>query len=78
MPLLYLVPSAPVVKDVTAIDSESVQIEWYIPTDTNGIVSIYNISYAADDGSEKNLIVPFNGENVSQSLHDNSINVRII
>ena len=78
MPLLYLVPSAPVVKDVTAIDSESVQIEWYKPADTNGIVSIYNISYTADDGSEKSLIVPFNGENVSQSLHDNSINVHIM
>ena len=65
--IVYLVPSAPVVKDITAIDSESVQIEWYIPTDTNGILSIYTISYTVDNGPEKSLVVQFNGQNVSYS-----------
>ena len=48
-------------------------IEWYIPTDTNGILSGYTISYTVDDGSENNLTVPFNGQNVSWSLCDNAI-----
>ena len=63
--LYSLVPSAPVVKDITAIDSESVYIEWYMPTDTNGIVSVYTISYTVDDSPENTLIVAFNGQNVS-------------
>ena len=64
----FLVPSAPVVKDITAIDSESVHIEWYIPTDTNGILSFYTILYyTTESGSETNLIVPFIEQNVSHS-----------
>ena len=66
MPLLSLVPSAPVVNYMTAIDSESVLIEWYMPTNTNGILSIYTISYNTENGVERNLIIPFNGQNVSQ------------
>ena len=67
-PLYSLVPSAPVlVKDITAIDSESVYIEWYMPTDTNGIVSVYTISYTVDDSPENTLVVAFNGQNVSHS-----------
>ena len=53
------------VKDITAIDSESVHIEWYMPANTNGILSIYTISYDTENGPERNLIVPFNGRNVS-------------
>ena len=49
-----------------AIDSESVHIEWYMPTNTNGILSIYTIFYNAENGVERNLIVAFNGQNVSQ------------
>ena len=68
MPLyIHLVPSVPVVKDITAIDSESVQIEWHIPTNTNGILSIYTISYIVDNHPKRSLIVPFNGQNVSHT-----------
>ena len=66
-PLYSLVPSAPIVKDITAIDSESVYIEWNMPTDTNGIVSMYTISYIVDDTAENTMIVAFNGQNVSHS-----------
>ena len=38
-----------------------------MPTDTNGIISMYTISYIIDDGSEKSIIVTFNGENVSHT-----------
>ena len=60
-------PSAPVVKDITAIDSESVHIEWYMPANTNGILSIYTISYTIDDASKISVTVLFNGYNVSCS-----------
>ena len=63
-----LVSSAPVVKNITAIDSKSVHVEWFMPNETNGIVSIYTISYATEDGLEKSLIVHFDGQIVSQSL----------
>ena len=55
---------------MTAIDSESVHIEWYMPIVTNGILSIYTITYIVENGPEKNLIVSFNGQNVSHlQLH---------
>ena len=68
MLLLSLVPSAPVVKNITAIDSESVHIEWNIPTDTNGILSIYTISFTVDDGTVSSLEVPSKGQDVSHSF----------
>ena len=36
-----------------------------MPANTNGILSIYTISYDTENGPERNLIVPFNGQNVS-------------
>ena len=60
-----LVPTAPVVKGITAIDSESVHIEWNIPADTNGVLTIYTIYYIIENGPERSLIVPFNGQDVS-------------
>ena len=69
MQLFSLVPSAPVVKEITAIDSGSVRIEWYIPTETNGELTIYTISYTVENGPERSLIVLFNGHNVSQSYN---------
>ena len=60
-------PSAPVIKDVTTIDSESMHIEWYKPTYINGILSIYTIHYTIDGGPEMIVTVPFNGYNVSCS-----------
>ena len=73
MQLYSLVPSAPVVKNITAIDTESVQIEWYMPTDTNGMLSVYTISYTVENGSERNFIVPFNKQNVSHGYINNNI-----
>ena len=62
-----LVPTAPAVKGITAIDSESVHIEWNIPTNINGILTNYTISYTIENGSERNVTVPFNGQNVSNT-----------
>ena len=63
--ICYVVPTAPIAKDITAIDSESVRIEWNIPADTNGVITIYTIYYIIENGPERNLIVPFNGQDVS-------------
>ena len=73
--LFSLVPSAPVVKDITAIDSHSVHIQWYMPTNTNGILSTYTIYYTIDGGSETSVTVAFNGYNVSckYTIHYNTI-----
>ena len=73
--LFSLVPSAPVVKDITAIDSHSVHIQWYMPTNTNGILSTYTIYYTIDGGSEISVTVAFNGYNVSCkcTIHDNTM-----
>ena len=60
-----LVPTAPVIKNITAIDSESVRIEWNVPTEINGILTTYTISYTIESGSGRSIIVPFNGQNVS-------------
>ena len=65
--LFLVVPSAPVVKDITAIDSGSVRIEWNMPTDANGELTIYTITYTIENGPGRRLIVPFNGKNVSYS-----------
>ena len=67
--MISVVPSAPIVKDITAIDSGSVHIEWYIPKDTNGKLTMYTISYTVENGPERSLIVLFNGQNVSQSYN---------
>jgi len=65
MHLLSLVPTAPLVKDLTVIDSVSVYVEWEIPLSTNGALTFYTISYTVDNSPVRNVIVPFNGENVS-------------
>ena len=73
MQLYSLVPSAPVIKDLTAIDTESVHIVWCIPIDTNGVLSDYIISYTVSNGPKRSLIVPFNEQNVSYSCINNNI-----
>ena len=73
MHFLSVVPTAPIVKDITAIDSGSVHIEWYIPTDTNGVLTSYTVSYTIEDDPEISLEVPFNGQNVIHILHGNMI-----
>ena len=63
--VLYIVPSAPVIKDLTPIDSESVHVEWNIPIVNYGIITIYTIYYTIENGPERSLIVPSNGQDVS-------------
>ena len=33
--------------------------------DTNGVLSMYTIFYTIENGPERNIMVPFNGQNVS-------------
>ena len=65
--IFVVVPSAPVIKNLTVISSGSVHVEWNIPADTNGVLTIYTISYSNENGLVKTFIVPFNGQNVSYS-----------
>ena len=67
--ICYVVPIAPVVKGITAIDSESVRIEWNIPADTNGVLTIYTIYYIIENGPKRSLIVPFSGQDVSHNYY---------
>lgn len=62
--LLSAVLTAPVVKNLTAINDTSILIEWNILTDTNGVITIYIISYAIKNGHERNLVVLLMGQNV--------------
>ena len=60
-------PSAPYIISVTAIDSYSVHVTWRAPTEVNGLIAYYTISYNIDFREDLNLTmdVPFNGETVS-------------
>ena len=58
-------PSPPVINAVTAIDSTSVQVEWSIPTNPNGMLTIYTIMYNVEGGSSRTVNVPYNGQPVS-------------
>ena len=64
---MCIVPSAPVIKDLTPIDSESVQVEWDIPTVNYGIITTYTIYYTIEDGPQRGLTIPSNGQDVSHS-----------
>ena len=58
-------PNPPVVLSFTAIDSESVNVTWRAPTQPNGVLISYTITYTIDDKSNKrNVTVPYEG-NVS-------------
>ena len=65
--IFVVVPSVPIIKNLTIINSGSVHVEWNIPADTNGVLTLYTISYSDENGSVKSFIVPFNGQNVSYS-----------
>ena len=51
--------------NVTAIDSTSVRVEWSIPTNPNGMLTIYTIMYNVEGGSSRTVNVPYNGQLVS-------------
>ena len=65
--IFSVVPSAPVIKNMTVIDSTSVHVEWNIPKDANGVLTIYTISYSKENGSVISFTTPFNGQDVSYS-----------
>ena len=50
---------------MTAIDSTSVRIEWSKPTDPNGILSIYTITYIIEGSGSTTENIPYNGQPVS-------------
>ena len=58
-------PSPPVIDEVTAIGSTSVRVEWSIPTNPNGILTIYTIMYNIEGGSNRTVNVLYNGQLVS-------------
>ena len=58
-------PSPPVINAVTAIDSTSVQVEWSIPTNSNGILTFYAITYSIVDDDSRTVNIPYNGQPVS-------------
>ena len=62
--LLYVAPTAPIIKNITVIDSGSIYVEWNIPMETNGALTIYTISFSDENGSVMSIIVPFSGQNV--------------
>ena len=62
---LYAAPVAPVMKGLTAIDSGSVRVEWNKPEVNYGMITTYTIYYTIENGTERSLIVPSNGQDVS-------------
>ena len=59
-------PSPPMINAVTAIDSTSVQVEWSIPNNLNGILTSYTITYNIEDGYSRTVSIPYNGQPVSR------------
>ena len=51
------------------------RIEWNIPADTNGVLTIYTVYYIIENGPERSLIVPFNGQDVSHNYIKININL---
>ena len=59
-------PNPPVILSVTTIDSQSVHVIWNAPTQPNGVLISYTITYTIDDNSSSDFIIPFNGNTVSE------------
>jgi len=58
-------PNPPVLISVTTIDSQSVHATWRAPTQPNGVLTSYTISYHTNTGSDLSVDVPYNGRMVS-------------
>jgi len=69
--LFSTAPSPPLLTAVTAINSTSVNVQWSIPTELNGVLATYTIVYNAENDPEKTVTVVFNGELV-RSMVSNS------
>ena len=50
------------INGVTAIDSTSVQVDWSIPTNPNGILTVYAIAYNIEGGVSMTVNVRYNGQ----------------
>ena len=59
-------PSPPVITAVTAIDSASIRVVWSIPTNLNGMLTIYTITYNTEGDVMRIVNVPYNGKPVSK------------
>ena len=60
-------PSPPVINAVTAIDSTSVRVEWSMPPNPNGILTVYTITYSIEGNNNRAINIPYNGQPVSTS-----------
>ena len=58
-------PSPPVITAVTAIDATSVQVTWSMPTNPNGILTVYTITYNVEGGNSRTVNIPYSGQPVS-------------
>ena len=61
---MFTVPAPPVLLSVTTIDSHSVHVTWRAPTQPNGVLISYTITYNSDD-SLTDISVPHDGQTVS-------------
>ena len=59
-------PSPPVITAISAIDSASIRIEWSLPANPNGMLTVYTITYNVDGGVMRTVYVPYNGQPVSR------------
>ena len=62
--LHLVVPTPPVIKQLTVIGSRSVYVEWNRPVNFYGILSHYTIIYVTENVTT-NLTTPYNGIEVS-------------
>ena len=44
-------PNPPVIQALSVLNAQSVQVTWTAPTQPNGVITSYNITYVTDDGS---------------------------
>ena len=58
-------PSPPVINAVTAIDSTSVRVEWSMPTNPNGMLTVYTIAYNIEGDNNRTVNISYNGQPVS-------------
>ena len=60
-------PSPPMINAVTAIDSTSVRVEWSMPSNLNGILTVYMIAYNIEGNNNRAMNITYNGQPVSTS-----------
>ena len=63
---MTIAPSPPVINAVTAINSTSVRVEWSIPINPNGILTVFTITYNTEESDSTTENVPYSGQLVSR------------